>query len=326
MAIHNLQTLPSVLCEPLMLDPRSLPAMFDEAKMQLANVNKPSQRSESDPAEPVVSVHMYEADGGTMMETPDTAGRAPNSLIAVVALAGVMTRHGYVGWFSSNPGTLELGRQLKNFNRDEAVGAIVLSINSPGGSVGGTPELAKLIYDIRTEGKTKIIGCVDTQMASAATYAGTACEKVYCIGSGDCGSIGVVSAYTDYSAYLEKAGIKTEYFRVPEKKARFSGVEPMDDDMRESVTKGITECYEQFVADMARNRGVTEEHVREHFGQGEMLSAKASVDANLIDGIASIDEVLSGLAADAQTKKRDYSRKRVQEELEAAKSMNVELE
>jgi signal peptide peptidase SppA len=221
---------------------------------------------------------------------------------------------------------LEIGRYLRALDNDPAVGSIVLSVNSPGGEVCGTPELSQLLYDIRQAGRTKTIAVVDPLMASAASYIATAAEKVYCIGSGDCGSIGVISSYSDYSAYLERIGIKTEYFRIPAKKARFTGTEPMDDDMRESVTKGITECYEQFVADMARNRGVTEAHVMEQFGQGEMLSAKASVDANLIDGIASIDEVLSGLAADAQSKKRDYSRKRVQEELEAAKSMEIELE
>lgn len=321
----NMQTLPTVLCEPLMINPRALPGLFDEAKMQLASSNKPQQRSEDEPGPPLVNVQMYESDGGSMLEISDTNGRAPNSLIAVVALSGVMTRHGYSGWFSSFAGTLDIGRHLKGLNLDESVGSVVLSVNSPGGSVYGTPEFSKLVYDIRLEGKTRIVACVDPMMASAATYVATAAEKVYCIGSGDCGSIGVVSAYTDYSAYLEKAGINTEYFRVPEKKARFTGVEPLDEDMRKSIMDGINDSYEIFVADMARNRGVTEKHVRVKFGQGEMMNAKESVESGLIDGVMSIDEVLADLALFAATNKREYMRKRAAMQLEKATSLSIEI-
>jgi signal peptide peptidase SppA len=320
--IHRFQNVQSILCEPLMLDARALPMLVDEARMEFGGKSSPVGMVE--PEEPVVQITLYDGESMGVTEL-DTNGRAPGSLIAVVPLSGVVTRHGYSGWFSSAPGTLEIGRHLKALDNDESVGAIVMSINSPGGSVAGTPELSKLIYDIRKAGRTKMIACVDPMMASAATYIASACGTVYSIASGDVGSIGVISSYSDYSAYLERIGIKTEYFRIPAKKARFTGDEPLDDDMRQKLVEGITEAYEIFISDMARNRGVSEKHVREKFGQGEMMSATAGIEAGLIDGIASIDDVLSNLAIESQTKKRDYARKRAQERLESAKSMDVEL-
>lgn len=301
-----------------MLDARALPRLVDEVRNDfLASSRMSSGAIPEKPQQPKLCVAMYDCDGMAIPEY-DGTGRAPGSLIAVVPLSGVVTRHGYSGWFSSAPGSLEIGRELQRMNRDESVGAIVLSINSPGGSYWGTPELAKIVYDIREAGQTRIVAAVDPMMASAATYIGTSAEKVYCIASGDCGSIGVINSYSDYSGYLEKLGIKTEYFRIPDKKARFSGDEPLDDDMRETMKKGIAEAYEIFVADMARNRKVSEKVVREKFGQGEMLGAQESVDAGLIDGIKSIDEVLSDLATSAQAKKRDYMRKRAGLQLEEA--------
>lgn len=309
---HDLQT---ILSGPLMLDPRSLPRLVDEVRYDFMASSRAGDSVAQRMPEPVVMVTKYDCEG--LAITPDdSAGRAPGSLLAVVPLFGVVTRHGYSGWFSSAPGSLEIGRHLNALDRDETVGSIVLYINSPGGSVWGTPELAKVVYDIRQAGNTRIVAAVDPMMASAATYIGTAAEKVYCIASGDVGSIGVINSYTDYSAWLEKTGIKTEYFRVPAKKARFTGDEPMDDDMRETMQKGIEEVYQLFVSDMARNRGVTKKHVIEKFGGGEMLSAQEGVDAGLIDGIKSLDEVLGELASGAQAKKREHMRKRAAARLE----------
>jgi signal peptide peptidase SppA len=324
--IHNYQTVQGLLGNPLMIDVRAMPMLIDEARLEFGGKRMDAGEM---PPEPTVNITLYETgiagDAFMALGEADTTGRAPGSLIAVVPLSGIVTRHGYQGWYSSAPGTLEIGRYLKALDNDESIGAIVMSVNSPGGEVCGTPELSQMLYEIRKAGRTKTVACVDPMMASAATYIATACEKVFCIGSGDCGSIGVVSSYSDYSKYLERIGIETEYFRIPAKKARFTGTEPLDEDMRKTIADGIEECYEIFVADMARNRGVTEAHVKSKFGQGEMMSAKESVESGLIDGIAGLDEVLAGLAIEAQTKKRDYARKRAQERLEAAKSMDVEL-
>jgi signal peptide peptidase SppA len=322
--IHNYQTVQGLLCQPLMIDARALPMLVDEARLEFGNKRMDAGEM---PPEPTVNVTLYEGNGNGLMALPepDSTGRAPGSLIAVVPIAGIITRHGYQGWYSSAPGTLEVGRYLKNLDNDDAVGAIVLSIHSPGGEVCGTPELAQIVYDIRESGRTKIVASVDSMMASAASYVGTAAGKVYCIGSGNCGSIGVISQYSDYSQYLEKIGIRTEFFRIPERKARYTGSEPLTDSMREDLEKGIAEVYEVFVADMARNRKVSEKHVRDHFGGGEMLSAKESLEANLIDGIASIDDVLMDLSIEAQTKKRDYARKRAAMQLEQATAMQINL-
>lgn len=319
--LHDLQ---SILAGPLMLDPRALPRLIDEVRYDFMANGRASDSVVQRLPDPVVNVSLYDSEG-MAIKGDESQSRAPGSLLAVVPISGVITRHGYSGWFSSAPGTLEIGRYLKALDSDDAVGSIVLSINSPGGSVWGTPELAKIVREIREAGNTRILAAVDPMMASAATYIGTAAEKVYCIESGDVGSIGVINSYTDYSAYFEKMGIKTEYFRVPDKKARFTGDEPMTDDMRDTMQEGVEQWYERFVSDMAINRKVSEKHVKDKFGGGEMMSAQEGIDAGLIDGIMSIDEVLSELAAGAQAKKREYARKRAALQLEAVAKETEDL-
>jgi len=69
-------------------------------------------------------------------------------------------------------------------------------------------------------------------------------------------------------------------------------VEPLTEEMRNLVMQRIGESYDSFRAAMAKNRGIRVDQVEKKFGGGEMLSAQEAVEAGLVDGIATLDEVL----------------------------------
>jgi signal peptide peptidase SppA len=181
---------------------------------------------------------------------------------------------------------------MRSLDANQKVHTIVLDIRSPGGTVMGTPEAADAVRAVRDGGNTRIVSVANGMMASAATWIGTAAEKVYVTPSGEAGSIGVISVYEDWSKAYEAAGIKLDVMRVPDRKARFTGVEPLTDEMRNLVMQRISESYDSFRAAMAKNRGIRVDQVEKRFGGGEMLSAQEAVDAGLVDGIATLDEVL----------------------------------
>lgn len=314
-----LMTAAELLCKPLMMDLRYIPSLMNES---VRAINQMAE--EGRPEEPKLNSYLVSPEGESMSLSDGLPSekRAPGSMIAVVPLQGILTRHGYSSWFSANIGTLEIGRHLKALDADEAVGTIVLNVNTPGGTVAGTPELAQILYGIREAGKTKTIAVVDPLMASAGTYIATAAEKVFAIPSADVGSVGVINSYSDYSKFLEERGISIEYFRHPEKKARFTSVEPMDDSMRERMMEGIMEAYGLFVADMARNRGVSEKHVEEHFGKGDTMSAKEGVDVKMIDGIRSLDDVIVELVTENQSKQRATMRRMAEERMKSVQALD----
>lgn len=318
------ETLLDVLAGPMLIEPRMLPRLMDEARQQLMRTvhGGAAHVSTEEPKKPQLSA-LYDCESMAAIDLEDSVPRAPASLIAVVPLAGVVTRHGYAGYYSSVPGTLEIGREIQRLYYDESIAGIVMPINSGGGSYWGTPEFSKLIYDLREEGLKKIVACADPFAASAAVYIGSSCNEFYSIASGDVGSIGVVASYCDMSKLLENAGIKIDYIRTPEMKARFSGTEPLTPDMRESLERSVAESYQQFLNDMARNRKCTVAKVESDFGRGEVMSAAEAVRAGLIDGISSVDQVIASMAVGAQKSKRDYMRKRAEEKLKAAKEASV---
>lgn len=224
-------------------------------------------------------------------------------LTAVVPLMGPLSMHG--GWFSSS--TKAFAETISRLDANEAIATMIYWIDSPGGTVTGTLEAANTVRAIRDAGRTKTISVVEPMMASAATWIGTAAGEVIVTPSGEAGSIGVISMYEDWSAALERMGIKIEIARTPAKKARYSGVESMTDEMRQDMEQRNVAAYSQFVGAMVKNRGhkvasLTASLVESRFGGGEMMTAEDARASGLIDRIGTLQEVLSGIGKPGRPK------------------------
>lgn len=275
--------LSQLLAQPMMIEPLALSVFQEEAKQTKATSDKP----------PSAAVATYAADGRPLRNQRDDMQQRERSQLAVVSLRGLMTRYGYVGWSSSAPGTIDVGRQLRRLDLDSAVGTIVIHVDSPGGTVTGTPEFASLICQIRQRAQTKVVAVADSMMASAAYYAASAAERIIATRSATVGSIGVIMSYADSSRMYDRLGVDVSVIRIPSKKARFSGVEPLSDEMRSDSEKRIAQHYEEFVSAVASHRGITAEHVQKRFGGGDTLTAQEAKDVGMIDDIASIDDVIA---------------------------------
>ena len=301
--------LQNLLASPMMIDSRFIPTLLTDIAQEASNPSI-TEINEIGPAKGTEMWGMN-VETGARFDGPASEQQAEDgTLLAVVPFTGVVTRHGLSTWYGYYPGTADIGRQLKALDQNKSIGAIVMVIDSPGGQVAGTPELAEIVYDIRKAGNTKIIAAVDTLMASAATYVGTACEKVYAMGTAMCGSIGVISSYSEYSKMLEQMGISVEVFREPSLKARFSGVEPMDDDMRETMIDRNSVIYDAFVDDVAKYRGVSASAVKKRFGGGEVMFAEEALEAGMIDGVATPDAVINMVFDDLAAANQEVSAKR----------------
>lgn len=210
------------------------------------------------------------------------------SMIAIVPVWGALSPDGY--WGTSLD---DLARTVTLLDNNPNVSKILLNVTSPGGTVTGTPEAADAIRAVRDRGETKIVALANGLMASAAMWIGAAAEEVVITPSGEAGSIGVIAAYADWSKAYESAGIKVDIMRTPRNKARFSGVEPMTEEMRQHVETRIGQSYEKFKRAMASNRGIRIDQVEGKFGGGEMLRAEDAVEAGLVDRIGTLDQTIA---------------------------------
>lgn len=185
--------------------------------------------------------------------------------------------------------------QLQVALDDPETKAILLDIDSPGGSVYGVPELARAIWAAR--GQKPILAVANAEAASAAYYLASQADEVSITPSGMAGSIGVLYLHTDLRGMAEKEGIQFRIFRSQERKADQNPYEALSDEAAADIQAKVDAYDAMFVGDVARGRGVAVERVRADFGQGRMLMAKEAVRAGLADREETIDEALKRLAS-----------------------------
>lgn len=233
--------------------------------------------------------------------TTVTAGRsAPSSFknvrgnIAILPILGTISqRMTAIQAQSGGTSTELIGRVFDQLIADTQVGAIILDVDSPGGNVFGVTELAQKIFDAR--GTKPIIAVANSLMASAAYWIGSAADEIVITPSGQAGSIGVLAVHADHSAALEKCGVKVTVIKAGRFKAEGTDTEPLTDTAEQHMQSQVDAYYELFVADIARNRGVSAADVRSGFGQGRVLDAKAAKAAGMVDRIAPLDAVIDRL-------------------------------
>lgn len=225
---------------------------------------------------------------------PPSGGRG--GIVAVLPLMGViMPRVGLLEAMSGAQGLIDFRQQFRGLVRDPDVTAIVLDVDSPGGSVSGVPEMAEEIRAAR--GKKRVWAVADPTAASAAFWLATQAERFVVTPSGMVGSVGVIAAHEDLSRALEIKGITTTLITSSPFKAEGNPYEPLSDEARAEIQRVVDSYHGDFERALAAGRGVSVAHVRANFGQGRMARASEAVDARMADAVGTLDDVLAELGA-----------------------------
>lgn len=207
--------------------------------------------------------------------------------IAVLTLNGVISQHS--DWYS-DASVDDFSLDFLAALNDPSVSAILIAIDSPGGSVYGVQELAQMILAARDQ--KMIVAISNSLAASAAYWIGCCASQFYCTPSGEVGSIGVWQAHMDISSMLENAGVKTTLISAGKYKTEGNPYEPLDDDAVSFMQSRVEDYYSSFTNSVAAARGVDVDAVVNGMGQGRVLGAAAAKKANMIDGVATMPQVI----------------------------------
>jgi signal peptide peptidase SppA len=223
--------------------------------------------------------------------------------IAVLPVEGVIApKANLFTRVSGGTSTQQLTLQVESAIADPRVRALVLAIDSPGGSVFGTPELAAAIFEL---GQSKpIVSVSDGTIASAAYWIGSAANAVFVSGpTVHAGSIGVVATH-DYAP--RGPGAKTTEITAGKYKRIASSTEPLTDAGREYIQAQVDHIYRVFVDAVAQHRGVDADTVLERMADGRVFIGQQALAAGLVDGVATVDAMVERLAADP----REFAKRR----------------
>jgi signal peptide peptidase SppA len=246
---------------------------------------------------PKIDIVALEARMGAPLPGP-TQGYGVRDGVAVVPVDGILSKRITLLQKMSGGTSLELlSRDFRAAMADPAAHSVVLLIDSPGGATMGLQELAEEVYRARS-GVKPVIALSDGMMASAAYWLGSAAREAYI--SSDMtmvGSIGVLYRHIDVSKANEKDGIKVTEIYAGKYKTMVSSDSPLSDDARADIQAKVDKLYGLFVDTVARNRGVDAATVLERMAEARVFLGKEAIDAGLVDGAATLDEVIAGLNA-----------------------------
>jgi signal peptide peptidase SppA len=211
--------------------------------------------------------------------------------VGVVAITGPMLRNpdifDRIIFGACNTG--ELINAVEEAASRPDVEAIFLDIDSPGGSVNGTPELAQAVADAS---KTKYVYAFSAgQMCSAAYWVASQADAIYATPSARIGSIGVILPVVDSSAAFEQAGLKIEVFAAGKFKSAGTPGTSLTDEQRDWLQSEVEETAGDFhAAVLARGRKIPDEAM-----EGQTFSARKAMRFNLAGMVASRADALSRL-------------------------------
>ena len=174
---------------------------------------------------------------------------------------------------------------------DPAVHTILLDIDSPGGTVNGTPELALVV---RTIAKDKhVYAFTAGQCCSAAYWVASQADVIYAAPSATVGSIGVILPVVDSSALYDRCGLKMEVFSAGKYKSTGMDGTSLTEEQRDRLTQQVNATWGRFKQAVTRRRSISEADM-----EGQTFYGLDAREHHLIDACAlSIDVIQHKLVA-----------------------------
>jgi protease-4 len=210
--------------------------------------------------------------------------------VAVIPLNGTIVGASQGGLLTSSGITPDLVRDyLRKAKRDALVKAVVLRIESPGGSAAASQEIANEIRRFKEETGKPVVVSMGDVAASGGYYISVYADKIVASPATLTGSIGVISEFIYIEGLLEKLGLKMEIIKAGEHKDM--GVRPLTDEERQIMQDITDDLYEQFISAVAEGRNLSPETVRS-LATGQVYTGGQALKLGLVDELGGQDTAI----------------------------------
>lgn len=181
--------------------------------------------------------------------------------------------------------------QMKQAETNENIKAVIIRVNSPGGTVGASQELHAGVARIKAAGKPVITSVADLS-ASGGYYATVGSDRIFANPGSLIGSIGVILGGIEFSQLLSKIGIKYQAVTSGKNKDILSPYKTMSVEQRDFLQTMVNNTYEQFLVAVAEGRKKDKEVIRP-LADGSVFTGDQAVKNGLIDELGSFEDVIA---------------------------------
>jgi protease-4 len=191
-------------------------------------------------------------------------------------------------------GDAERERALADLAEDPAVRALIVEIDSPGGTVVGGESLFVALR--RVAAKKPVVAVMGEMATSGGYMTALGADYIFARQGTLTGSIGVILQTVDVTSMLDKLGIKPESVKSDPLKAQPSPLEPFTEDARRAIQETIADTYQMFLEMVIERRRLAPEQARV-LADGRVYTGRQALQNGLIDGLGGEIEARAWLAA-----------------------------
>lgn len=185
--------------------------------------------------------------------------------------------------------------QLKRYNDDDSIKAIILHVNSPGGGVAASEEIYREVKRIRDDKKKRIVAAIETVGASGAYYVASATNKIYADEGSIVGSIGVISEWVNYQDLLKWAKLKQITMKAGEFKDTGNPARELTPAEKQYLQSLIDNMHTQFIQAVADGRKMKVEDVRQ-IADGKVWTGQQALSMKMIDQVSDFEGAVKDTA------------------------------
>ncbi len=209
--------------------------------------------------------------------------------LAIVTISGpIRIDTGRSAWSSSD--AEEVARQLHEYSEDKDVKAILLRINSPGGTVGAVQEIYREMERCRSKG-IKIVASLGEVAASGGYYLAAGSDRIVSNPGTITGSIGVIIQFGNLETLFQKVGVKMQIIKSGAHKDIGSPSRALTPEERALIQSSIDDAYAQFVDVVQKGRQLKPEQLKE-LTDGRIFTGRQAMKWGLVDEMGNLQDAI----------------------------------
>ncbi len=180
-------------------------------------------------------------------------------------------------------------RQLKILRESDAVKAIVVRVDSPGGAVGPSQEIYREV--MKTKQVKKVVASMGAVAASGGYYIAAAADRIVANPGTITGSIGVIMGFTNFRQLMEKIGLSPVVIKSGPYKDMGSPTRAMTDDEKALLQDIIDQIHQQFIQAVSKGRNLDKEKVTE-LADGRIFTGQQARQLGLVDTLGNFEDAV----------------------------------
>ena len=240
--------------------------------------------------------------------------------VAVVVAAGEILNGSQPPGLIGGNSTSSLLRKVR---KDDSVKAVVLRVDSPGGSTFASSVILDEVKAIQAAGIPVVVS-MGSVAASGGYWVSMSADKIYASPYTITGSIGIFGMFPTFQRSLEALGITTDGFGTTPWAGQFRPDRALSEDAKALFQMSIENGYDQFITGVADGRELDKEFV-DSIAQGRVWTGSDAIENGLVDELGNLEEAILAAAELAELEADDYGRKYFEKELEPGEQLLLDL-